>query len=98
MRQISGAILILTTLAVAAPAAAVEKTPPAKAESAPAAQRFAQPASHRGPVMSHGYSARARRIADCLATYPGYDPKSDRVVVRPGVTRPCALQLAEARR
>lgn len=98
MRQTCGAILALSTLAFAAPAAAVERTPSPKAEAAPSAQRFAQPASYRGPVMSHGYSARARRIADCLATYPGYDPKTDRVIVRPGVARRCDLQAAEARR
>lgn len=96
MRQIPGAVLILSLFV--SPAAADGKTPSGKAEAAPSAQRFAQAASHRGPEMSHGYSPRARRIADCLATYPGYDPKSDRVVVRPGVTRPCHLRLAQARR
>ena len=98
MRQTCGAVLALSTLALAAPAAAVEGAPSRKAEAAPSAQRFAQPASYRGPVMSHGYSARVRRIADCLATYPGYDPKTDRVIVRPGVARRCDLQAAEARR
>ncbi|HVI32792.1 hypothetical protein [Phenylobacterium sp.] len=98
MRQITGALLVLTALGLAAPAAAGETKTPRKAETAQAAQHFAQAASYRGPVMSHGYSARARRIADCLATYPGYNPKTDRVVVRPGVTRRCELQVAEARR
>lgn len=36
-----------------------------------------------------GYSARSRRMAECLASYPSYDPNIDRIRVRPGVTRPC---------
>jgi hypothetical protein len=53
------------------------------------AQEHATFAAYRGPTVGHGYSADARRRADCLATYANYDPKSDRIRVAPGVTRRC---------
>ncbi|WP_395670218.1 hypothetical protein [Phenylobacterium sp.] len=81
-------ICAAAVLALASPAFAAEPKPAVKAASA---EQFAKPASERGPMMAHGYSEQARRIADCLATYPGYDPKLDRVVVRPGVVRRCQL-------
>ena len=57
-----------------------------------AAQRFAVPAAESTrPPPPQGYSQEARRIADCLATYPGYDHRTDRIEVRPGVTRRCPL-------
>ncbi|HEY8616458.1 hypothetical protein [Phenylobacterium sp.] len=98
MRPAFGAALAcILTLAFGVPASA-QQALAAKTERATSAQRFAQPASYQGPVTEKGYSARQRRIADCLATYPGYDPRTDRIQVAPGVTRACVLQVAEARR
>lgn len=93
MRQLICAALVLGTLALAAPQAnaSAQERPAARKISAASADRFGAQASYHGPALEHGYSARALRIADCLATYPGYDPKTDRVAVRPGVTRRCAL-------
>ncbi|HEY8572139.1 hypothetical protein [Phenylobacterium sp.] len=86
-------ILCAAALAAAslAPAANAGERPKPQQVSAISVDDRAVPASYRGPTVGHGYSARARRIADCLATYPNYDPKSDRVKVAPGVTRRCAL-------
>jgi hypothetical protein len=93
MRQLICATLVLGSLVLAAPQAnaAAQGRAAAQKISAVSAERYGAQASYRGPALEHGYSARALRIADCLATYPGYDPKSDRVTVRPGVTRRCAL-------
>jgi hypothetical protein len=62
---------------------------------------YGQQASYRGQALDVGYSARARHMAECLATYPGaYDPKTDLVREGPGVARHCAAQTAsdQARR
>lgn len=72
-------------------AGAEKKRPPAKPPQAASAERHGKPASYRSEPIGHGYSARERRIADCLASYRGYDPVTDRIVVRPGVTRRCDL-------
>jgi hypothetical protein len=99
MRQAFGAALAFTlALAAGVPALALAADQPAlKAQHAAAVGDFGRPASDRGPVLEKGYTAKARRIADCLATYPGYDPKTDRVAVSPGVSRPCRLQVTQAR-
>jgi len=87
-----GAALGLGVAAVAFAAAAAEKPrPPPPPAPAPAAERYGAPTSYRGPTPGHGYSARDRHMADCLATYRDYNPVTDRVVVRPGVTRRCEL-------
>jgi hypothetical protein len=66
-------------------------TPVAKSPQAVAAQGYGLTANYTsGP--GKGYSAQARRAADCLATYPGYDPKTDRIAVAPGVVRKCSLR------
>lgn len=77
----------LTLVATACAAA----NPSAPAASAMSADRFGVVASDRAPAQGHGYDARSRHIADCLATYPNYDPETDRVQVRPGVSRRCGL-------
>ncbi|MDB5441887.1 MAG: hypothetical protein JWP86_1154 [Phenylobacterium sp.] len=78
----------LTLASLAAQAKPAPKQPPA---AAPSAERFGVPTSFRGASEGRGYSARDRHMADCLATYPGYNPKTDRVIVAPGVTRRCGL-------
>lgn len=77
---------ICTALLVCAAATA------ACAETAGAlsAQSYAAPTSAAASAQ-HGYSDDARRHADCVATYPGYDPRTDTYEVRPGVTRRCPL-------
>lgn len=66
---------------------AVSVRPPA----AVSVERYARPAAATAPDDQHGYSADARRMADCLASYPNYDARTDRLEVRPGETRPCPL-------
>jgi hypothetical protein len=55
------------------------------------AQHFAAPAAATAPAAQTGYSDGARRLADCLASYPGYDYRTDRYQAAPGVTAPCPL-------
>ena len=83
----------LITAAVGASACAETRPVPvaARAPAAVAAQRFGVSAVEATHLAPHGYSSEARRIADCLASYPGYDHRTDRVEVRPGVTRRCPL-------
>lgn len=56
----------------------------------PSAESYGVRASYRTET-GKGYTGRERHMADCLATYRRYDPVSDRVEIRPGVTRRCAL-------
>lgn len=87
----SAAVLALATALQASPAAAkpVSKAVPAQA---PSAERLGTPASYRTAKPGHGYTERDRRMLDCLASSSGrYDPATDRVKVRPGVTRRCDL-------
>ncbi|RAK60456.1 hypothetical protein DJ021_11890 [Phenylobacterium hankyongense] len=92
MRQLICASLTLGVLALAAPSAGAEplKTG-ARTPAAVSAERFGVRANYVGPQVGQGYSARARHMTDCLATYPTYDPRTDRVRVRRGVTRRCGL-------
>lgn len=58
---------------------------------------YGQQASYRGKVLDVGYSARARHMAECLASYPGaYDPKTDLVREGSGIARHCAPETASA--
>ena len=91
MRRLFYRALIATT---AAASACAEAPPAPDAPPAPAAvsvQRFAFPAIESTHLPPHGYSETARRAADCLASYPGYDVRTDRIEVRRGVTRRCPL-------
>jgi hypothetical protein len=65
--------------------------PPAAAARPPSAESYGVRASYRTQQPGKGYSARQRHMADCLATYRRYDPVSDRVRIRPGVSRRCEL-------
>lgn len=79
-------------LALAATPAAAKPVSRAVPAQAPSAERMGAPASYRSPSLGHGYSERDRRMLDCLASSNGrYDPASDRIQVRPGVTRKCEL-------
>ncbi|MFC3069000.1 hypothetical protein [Phenylobacterium soli] len=93
--QATKAISILSIGVSAAMLAGLPACAARPANSAFSAERFGTPASYRAPaaraVTGHGYSARSRHIADCLATYRNYDPDTDRVTLRPGVSRKCGL-------
>ena len=83
----------VVALAVFAPNAdaAPRKTQKIDAPAARSAEAYGVQTSYRGPPAEKGYSLRARRVADCLATYPGvYDPRTDRVRIG-DQTRRCDL-------
>ena len=85
-------IIVLASLgALAAPAASAQTMTSTKTPAAIAAERYGMKASYTGPQLDVGYSRSARRIADCLATFPGYDPKTDLIRLRSGATRHCRL-------
>lgn len=96
MRVFTCAAVAAAVVALTGSHTALAKSPPKPkpapaAVSAPSAAAYGVRASYRTRT-GKGYSARDRHRADCLATYPGaYDPASDTVRVRPGVTRPCRL-------
>jgi hypothetical protein len=90
MRRIVCAFVLGAAALASVPAAAAERMKTQRV-SAASADRYASGASYRGPTVGHGYSAQARRIADCLATHRNYDPRIDRIRVAPGVTRRCGL-------
>ena len=73
---------------VLAACAQMEPAPAAHPPSAVSVQRYAAPATETPQV---GYSAGARRLADCLASYPNYDYRTDEYQAAPGVTRRCPL-------
>jgi hypothetical protein len=80
---------VLALAATTAPAKPISKAVPAQA---PSAERMGTPASYRTTGPGHGYSDRDRRMLDCLASSGGrYDPATDRIHVRPGVTQRCEL-------
>ena len=90
MRMLKSAVFVAATLALTT--TAVQAAPANKAHAAASADSFAVNASYRTNISAKGYSAQSRRLADCLTTYPGaYDPKTDRVFVRPGVMKRCTL-------
>ena len=91
MRPIVCVTLALAALTAASTSALAqsENTPAPRRPIAVSAERFAQPAAY--VERGHGYSERVRHISDCLATYPNYDWRTDRIRVRPGVTRRCEL-------
>jgi len=91
MRRIVCAFVLGAAALASVPAAAAAERMKTQRVSAASADRYASGASYHGPTVGHGYSAQARRIADCLATHRNYDPKIDRIRVAPGVTRRCGL-------
>jgi hypothetical protein len=94
MRLTMGAAMAAAVVSLAGGSATAQDRAPA-GERAVSAQRFAQPASYHGPALNKGYSAQARRIADCLATQAA---RADGLRLAPAVSRRCEQQLAQARR
>lgn len=91
MRQAITAALAVSLFALGATAATAQNREPQARLIAVSVERYSTPATYRGTQLEIGYSSQTRRMADCLASFKGYDPKLDRVVVRPGVTRACPL-------
>jgi hypothetical protein len=87
LRAVSAAAIAMLGACAEEAAAPVAGRPPA----AVSVQRYARPAVETTDGGTTGYSADARRLADCLASYPNYDYRTDRFELRPGVTRPCPL-------
>ena len=83
---IAGAVALVTTAAQAAP-----KDVPHQQFAAAAAARYGVQASYTGPQLEVGYSAGARHIADCLASFPGYDPRTDLIRSPSGAVQRCSL-------
>jgi hypothetical protein len=83
---VSAAVLALISISAQA-----KETPKRPQAGAASAERYGVAASYRTPSAGRGYSARARHMADCLATYRSYDPNTDKVVLRSGVSRRCGL-------
>ena len=89
-------MLMLASLgAIAASAASAQTMTTTKTPAAMAAERYGMKASYTGPQLDVGYSRSERHIADCLATYPRYDPKTDLIRLRSGETRRCRLPEPE---
>lgn len=84
-------MLVVTSALAAAGASYAQTMAPAPSPAAVSAERFGMQASYHSPGKGVGYSLKTRRVADCLATYPGYDPKIDRITVAPGVMRKCTF-------
>ena len=89
------ATILLVAGAMALTAAAAQAAPkePARNQqfAAVSAARYGLQASYTGPTLDVGYSSSTRRIADCLASFPGYNPKTDFIWSRSGPKQRCKL-------
>ena len=91
MRSLIGIGVIAAAVALTSSVAAAKPAPKRPAAAA-SAERYGVATSYRAPTPGPGYTARARHIADCLATYSSrYDPHTDKVALRGGATRRCGL-------
>jgi hypothetical protein len=79
--------LLATDAAQAAPDSPVR----AQQFAANAAGAYATQAAHTGAQLEVGYSASTRRIADCLASFRGYNPKTDKIWSRTGPPQRCKI-------
>ena len=86
-------LLIASALALAAASAQAAPKEPARAQTmaANSVGRYAIQATYTGPQLEVGYSTSTRRIADCLASFPGYNPKTDLIWSRSGPKQRCKL-------
>jgi hypothetical protein len=87
------ATVLLIAGAMTFAAAAAQAAPKAQGQqlAANSAGRYGVQASYTGPQLEVGYSTGTRRIADCLASFPGYNPKTDRIWSRTGPPQRCKL-------
>jgi len=86
-------LLIASAMALSAAAAHAAPKEPARSQqfAAVSAGRYGQQASYTGPTLEVGYSSSTRRIADCLASFPGYNPRTDFIWSRSGPKQRCKL-------
>jgi hypothetical protein len=86
-------LIAAAALAAATTAQAAPKEPASGRQqiAANSVDRHAIPATYTGPQLEVGYSTSTRRIADCLASYPGYNPKTDLIWSRSGPKQRCKL-------
>ena len=86
-------LIAAAALAAATTAQAAPKEPASGRQqiAANSVDRPAIPATYIGPQLEVGYSTSTRRIADCLASYPGYNPKTDLIWSRSGPKQRCKL-------
>jgi hypothetical protein len=92
MRAVLSTAVIAGFLLVAgAVHAAPNGSPRGQQFAANAAGSYAAQTAYTGPQLDVGYSASTRRIADCLASFRGYNPKTDKVWSRTGPPQRCKL-------
>jgi hypothetical protein len=84
---IAGAVALAAATAQAAPQGAAR----GQQMAANSVERHAIPANYTGAQLEVGYSSSTRRIADCLASFPGYNPKTDLIWSRSGPKQRCKL-------
>lgn len=91
MRAILSSTLIAAAV-LAAGAAQAQPAAPARVQlAALSVASYAVQAAHTGPQLEVGYSSSTRRIADCLASFRGYNPKTDMIWARSGAKQRCPL-------
>jgi len=93
MRVPVSTLLIAGAVALAAASAQAAPKEPARGQviAANSVGRYAIQATYTGPQLEVGYSTSTRRIADCLASFPGYNPKTDLIWSRSGPKQRCKL-------
>ncbi len=88
MRVLANTALIVAAVLMAASAQAQ----PARVQLvANSVASYAVQAAYTGPQLEVGYSTSTRRIADCLASFPGYNPKTDMIWSRSAPKQRCPL-------
>jgi len=93
MRVPVSTLVIAAAVALAAATAQAAPKEPARGQqvAANSVGRYAVQATYTGPQLEVGYSSSTRRIADCLASFPGYNPKTDQIWSRSGPRQRCKL-------
>ena len=91
MRAYASTALIAAATLIAASVQAQPAVPARVQLAANAVTSYAVQAAYTGPQLNVGYSVSARRIADCLASFPGYNPKTDMIWSRSAPKQRCPL-------
>ena len=91
MRAVLSTTLIAAAVLVAS-AVQAEPAPPARVQlAANSVTSYSVQAAYTGPQLEVSYSTSTRRIADCLASFPGYNPKTDMIWSRTSPKQRCPL-------
>jgi hypothetical protein len=92
MRQpMLGAWTAAALVALCACAQSASETAESGTPAAASAQGYGAPTSAVGQTPQQGYSTEARRLADCAASFPNYDYRTDSYQPSPGVIHRCPL-------